>query len=92
MASSRPKLIERVKNNSKLMLAPVLSGSWWLEFPGSQNPQNPFHDKRVRQAMSLALDRHPINEAESGGLGRVHGNWINDNVGAPPPGVSVSSC
>jgi peptide/nickel transport system substrate-binding protein len=74
------ELIERVKNNPKLTLAPVLSGSWWLEFPGFQDPKNPFHDKRVRQAVSLALDRRGINEAESGGMGKVHGNWINDDV------------
>ena len=48
---------DRVKKNSKLMLAPVLSGSFWLEFVGFQDPNNPFHDKRVRQAMSLAMDR-----------------------------------
>ncbi|MBI3328609.1 MAG: ABC transporter substrate-binding protein [Nitrospinae bacterium] len=74
------ELIERVKNNPKLMLAPVLSGSWWLEFPGLQDPRNPFHDKRVREAVSLAIDRRAINEAESGGLGRPHGNWINNDV------------
>ena len=62
------------------MLAPVLSGSWWLEFPGFQDPKNPFHDKRVREAVSLAIDRKAINDAESGGMGRVSGNWINDDV------------
>src|SRR6266851_1272171 len=30
------ELIDRVKNNPKLMLAPVVSGSRWLEFPGFQ--------------------------------------------------------
>ena len=74
------ELIERVQKNPKLMLAPVLSGSWWLEFPGLQDPKNPFHDQRVRQAVSLALDRKAINQAESGGLGKVHGNWINNDV------------
>jgi peptide/nickel transport system substrate-binding protein len=74
------ELIERVQKHPKLMLAPVLSGSWWLEFPGLQDPKNPFHDQRVRQAVSLALDRKAINEAESGGLGKVHGNWINNDV------------
>jgi peptide/nickel transport system substrate-binding protein len=74
------ELIDRVKNNPKLMLAPVVSGSWWLEFPGFQDPKNPFHDKRVREAVSLAIDREAINDAESGGLGRVSGNWINDDV------------
>ena len=74
------EMIGRVKSNPKLMLAPVVSGSWWLEFPGFQDPKNPFHDMRVRQAVSLAVDRKAINDAESGGLGRISGNWINDDV------------
>ena len=74
------ELIDRIKNNPKLMLAPVLSGSWWLEFPGFQDPKNPFHDKRVREAVSLTVDRKAINDAESGGMGRISGNWVNDDV------------
>ena len=74
------ELIDRVKNNPKLRLAPVVSGNWWLEFPGFQNPSNPFHDKRVRQAISLAVDRDAINDAECGGMGVVDGNWINNDV------------
>jgi len=74
------ELMERIKSNPKLTLAPVLSANFWLEFPGFQDPKNPFHDKRVRQAVSLAVDRDAMNEAESGGLGRVDGNWINDDV------------
>ena len=74
------ELIPRVKNNPNLLLAPVLSGSFWLEFPGFADPKNPFHDKRVREAVSLAIDREAINQAESGGMGRVSGNWINDDV------------
>jgi len=74
------ELIDRVKNNSKLRLAPVVSGNWWLEFPGFQNPSSPFHDKRVRQAISLAINRDAINDAECGGMGVVDGNWINNDV------------
>jgi peptide/nickel transport system substrate-binding protein len=74
------ELIDRVKTNPKLRLAPVVSGNWWLQFPGFQNPANPFHDKRVRQAISLAVDRDAINNAECGGMGVVDGNWINDDV------------
>jgi peptide/nickel transport system substrate-binding protein len=74
------ELIDRVKNNPKLMLAPVLSGNFWLEFPGFQDPNNPFHDKRVREAVSLAIDRDAINQAECAGMGQVDGNWINDDV------------
>ncbi|MPY72856.1 MAG: hypothetical protein GEU87_01215 [Alphaproteobacteria bacterium] len=74
------ELIPRVKGNPKLMLAPVLSGSFWLELVGFEDPKSPFHDKRVRQAISLAVDRAAINEAESAGLGRNSGNWINNDV------------
>src|SRR3954465_4481261 len=74
------ELLPRAKRNSKIMLAPVVSASWWLEFPGFQNPKNPFRDKRVRQAVSLAIDRKAINEAESGGWGKVSGNWINNDA------------
>lgn len=74
------ELIERVRNNPKLMLAPVVSGNFWLEFPGFQDPNNPFHDKRVREAVSLVIDRDAINQAECAGMGRVDGNWINDDV------------
>jgi peptide/nickel transport system substrate-binding protein len=74
------ELIDRVKSNPKLMLAPIVSANFWLEFPGFQDPKSPFHDKRVRQAISLAVDREAINQAECDGLGRVDGNWINDDV------------
>ena len=74
------ELLDRVKKNPKLMLAPVLSGSFWLEFPGMHDPKNPFHDKRVREAVSLAVDRPALNEAEVAGTGRNSGNWINNDV------------
>ena len=74
------ELIARAQNDPKVMLAPVVSGNWWLEFPGFQDPKNPFQDKRVREAVSLAIDRDAMNQAECAGLGRVDGNWINDDV------------
>jgi peptide/nickel transport system substrate-binding protein len=74
------ELVARVQRNPKIMLAPVVSGNWWLQFPGFQDPKNPFHDKRVREAVSLAIDRDAMNNAECAGLGRVDGNWVNDDV------------
>src|SRR5262249_61153753 len=68
------EFVDRVKKNPKFMLAPVLSGSFWLELVGFQDPNNPFHDKRVRQAVSLAIDRKAINEAETAGFGKVSSN------------------
>jgi peptide/nickel transport system substrate-binding protein len=81
------ELMDRIKSNPKLILAPVVSANFWLEFPGFQDPKNPFHDKRVRQAVSLAIDRDAMNQAECQGLGRIDGNWINDDVeyGMPWP-------
>ncbi len=81
------ELIARVKSNPTLTLAPVVSANWWLEFPGFQNPKSPFHDKRVREAISLAIDRDAMNQAECDGMGVVDGNWINDDVeyGMPWP-------
>jgi ABC-type transport system substrate-binding protein len=81
------ELIARVKDNPKLRLAPVGSANFWLEFPGFQDVKSPFHDKRVREAVSLAIDQSAINQAECDGLGRVDGNWINDDVeyGTPWP-------
>src|SRR3989442_1444043 len=74
------ELINKVGKLPGVMLAPVLSGSWWLEFPGFQDPKNPFRDKRVREAVSLAIDRRAMNQGEAGGLGKPTGNWIKNDV------------
>ena len=72
-------LIDQVKQDPRLTLAPTLASPYFLEFVGFQNPDNPFHDRRVRQAASLALDRKSMIEAESQGLAPIVGSWIPDN-------------
>lgn len=74
------QLIAKVGKLPGVILAPVLSGSFFLEFPGFQDPKSPFRDKRVREAVSLGLDRRAMNQAETAGLGKVTGNWVNDDV------------
>ena len=72
-------LIDTVKSDPNLTLAPVLGSPFWLEMPGLEKPDNPFNNVKVRQAMSLAIDRDAINQAESQGLSIPLGNWIPNN-------------
>jgi peptide/nickel transport system substrate-binding protein len=53
-----------VKNDPKLKLVPSKHASiFWIEFADQWDPKSPWHDKRVRQAAILALNRQAINEA-----------------------------
>jgi len=36
---------------------------WWVEFPKQWDPKSPWHDKRVRLAANMALNRKGINDA-----------------------------
>src|SRR6266446_2041685 len=51
-------------------------GVIWLDFPDQWDPKSPWHDKRVRRAASLAIDREAVNQAESLGLSRPTGSII----------------
>jgi ABC-type transport system substrate-binding protein len=46
-------------------------------FPGYNEPTSPFHDKRVRQAVSLAINRQFLARQETQGIGIPWGNWIS---------------
>jgi peptide/nickel transport system substrate-binding protein len=66
-----------VKGDPKLRLASVVPGaSWWLEFPAQWDPTSPWHDRRVRLAANLALDKQAINEVERLGFSRLTGSII----------------
>src|SRR5262245_28341191 len=74
------ELISKVSKLPGMTIAPVLSGSFFIEFPNFQDAKNPFRDKRVREAVSLAVDRRGMNQAETAGMGKTTGNWINNDV------------
>jgi peptide/nickel transport system substrate-binding protein len=58
------------------VVAPLLYGIYWLDFPDQWDPKSPWHDRRVRLAASLAIDRPAINQAEMLGLGKPAGTFV----------------
>jgi peptide/nickel transport system substrate-binding protein len=66
-----------IKTDPKLRLAQVISATtWWLEFPQQWDPKSPWHDRRARLAVNLAIDRQALNETERLGLSRLTGSII----------------
>ena len=58
------------------VVAPLLSGAFWLELPDQWDPKSPWADKRVRLAASHAIDRKAVNKAETLGFSRLTGNFV----------------
>ena len=71
------KLLQRVMADPKLRWNPNFTSPWHLVFPGYNEPTSPFHDKRVRQAISLAINRQFLTRQETQGIGKPWGNWIS---------------
>jgi peptide/nickel transport system substrate-binding protein len=51
-------------------------GVYFLDFFDQWDPKSPWHDVRVRQAASLALDRRALSEAETLGASRPTGGMV----------------
>jgi peptide/nickel transport system substrate-binding protein len=58
------------------VVAPLLYGVYWLDFLDQWDPKSPWHDRRVRLAASLAIDRQAINQAEMLGMGKATGGFV----------------
>jgi peptide/nickel transport system substrate-binding protein len=71
------KLLPRVMADKNLRWDKNFTAPWYLLFPGYNEAESPFHDKRVRQAVSLAINRQFLSQRESQGIGVPWGNWIN---------------
>jgi peptide/nickel transport system substrate-binding protein len=56
--------------------APLLYGMYWVDFLDQWEPKSPWHDRRVRLAASLSIDREAINQAEMLGLGKATGAFV----------------
>src|SRR5258706_694411 len=88
--SIRGALAEEVKRTPGLRLAPtLLPATFWIDFTTEQwNPKSPWHDRRVRQAASVAIDRQAINLAETLGFSKVAASIIPSSYEyywGPPP-------
>jgi peptide/nickel transport system substrate-binding protein len=58
------------------VVAPLISGAFWLELPDQWDPKSPWADKRVRLAVNHAMDRQAVNQAETLGFSRLTGNIV----------------
>jgi peptide/nickel transport system substrate-binding protein len=66
-----------IKRDPRLRLLQVIpSAAWWLEFTEQWDPKSPWHDRRVRLAAALAIDKQAINEVERLGFSRLTGSII----------------
>src|SRR5262249_1673695 len=59
-----PIAAELKKTPGLRVVAPILYGVYWLDFLDQWDTKSPWHDRRVRLAASLAMDRKAINDVE----------------------------
>ena len=82
-------LAEELKRTPGLTLAPThFPFTIWLVFTEQWEPKSPWHDKRVRQAVNLAIDRQAINQAVYLGHSKLAYSFVPQGMEyfwAPPP-------
>ncbi len=82
-------LAEEMKRTPGLALVPTyFTFTTWLVFTDQWETKSPWHDKRVRLAANLAIDRAGINQAVYLGLSKLSYSFIPQGMEyfwAPPP-------
>jgi peptide/nickel transport system substrate-binding protein len=75
--SMRGTLAEEIKRTPGLTLKST-GGPFteWILFADQFDPKSPWHDRRVRLAANLAVDREQLNQAEYIGASRVTGSIV----------------
>src|SRR6266705_6074003 len=67
--SIRGELAEELQRTPGLALKPtVIQAPQWVSMLDQWDPKSPWHDRRVRLAASLAIDRPALNQAEMLGM------------------------
>jgi peptide/nickel transport system substrate-binding protein len=69
------QLIEAIRQDSKFQFVPARSAATWIECMPDR-PDSPLTNPKVRQAVSLAIDRKALNDAEMASMSPIGGNWI----------------
>ena len=77
------QILTQVMEDPDLRWDANFTNPWHFFFPGYNDPDSPFNDKRVREAVSLAINREFFALQENQGIGPTHGNYITpDRVNA----------
>jgi peptide/nickel transport system substrate-binding protein len=81
------ELADEVRRMPGLTLRPVFPSIHWLAFVDQWDPKSPWHDRRVRMAANLAIDRQAINQARTFGLSRITASIVPSTMDFywPPP-------
>jgi len=77
--SLRGELAEQLQRTKGLTLKSQVTGNYWLYFADQWDAKSPWHDQRVRLAVSLAIDRNTLNQALTLGLSRITGSIISES-------------
>jgi peptide/nickel transport system substrate-binding protein len=92
--SVRGELAEELQRTPGLTLKPaVIQGTFWVYFPDQWDSKSPWHDRRLRLAASLAIDRPSINQALTLGHSRINGSIIPSTFEFfwPPPAPAFNA-